>query len=151
MTIHPDRADAYLQHILEAIDRATAYAKARTFGAFEQDVLLQDGIIRNIGVIGEAAVKIGQTDPILSPRTTPFPGATCKPCVISWSMTISTLTCRSSGIRCSAICRHSQFKSDKCWMRSTKDDLPRNSDVHSCGPRRHFVDVCLIVEHWAQD
>jgi hypothetical protein len=27
MTIHPDRADAYLQHILEAIDRATAYAK----------------------------------------------------------------------------------------------------------------------------
>jgi uncharacterized protein with HEPN domain len=60
MTIRPDRADAYLQHILEAIDRATAYAKkARTFEAFEQDVLLQDGIIRNIGVIGEAAVKIG--------------------------------------------------------------------------------------------
>jgi uncharacterized protein with HEPN domain len=66
MTIRPDRADAYLQHILEAIDRATAYAKkARTFEAFEQDVLLQDGIIRNIGVIGEAAVKIGLSDPEL--------------------------------------------------------------------------------------
>jgi uncharacterized protein with HEPN domain len=66
MTIHPDRADAYLQHILEAIDRATAYAKkAGTFKAFEQDVLLQDGIVRNIGVIGEAAVKIGQSDPEL--------------------------------------------------------------------------------------
>ncbi len=64
MTIHPDRTDAYVQHILGAIDRATAYAKkAGTFKAFEQDVLLQDGIVRNIGVIGEAAVKIGQSDP----------------------------------------------------------------------------------------
>jgi len=66
MTIHPDRADVYLQHILEAIDRATAYAKkAGSFKAFEQDVLLQDGIVRNIGVIGEAAVKIGQSAPEL--------------------------------------------------------------------------------------
>jgi uncharacterized protein with HEPN domain len=64
MTIHPDRADDYLRHILQAIDRATAYAqKAGELRAFEQDVLLQDGIIRNIGVIGEAAVKIAQSDP----------------------------------------------------------------------------------------
>jgi uncharacterized protein with HEPN domain len=66
MTIHPDRADDYLQHILEAIGRAMAYAKkAETFEAFEKDPLLQDGIVRNIGVIVEAAVKIGQTDPDL--------------------------------------------------------------------------------------
>jgi uncharacterized protein with HEPN domain len=39
----------------------TRYGAARTFEAFEQDVLLQDGIVRNIGVIGEAAVKIGQS------------------------------------------------------------------------------------------
>lgn len=64
MTIHPDRAADYLQHIVEAIERATAYAgKARTFEVFEQDVLLQDGIVRNIGVIGEAAVKIEQIAP----------------------------------------------------------------------------------------
>jgi uncharacterized protein with HEPN domain len=63
MTIHPDRADDYLQHILEAIDRATAYAKqAETFESFETNVLLQDGIVRNIGVISEAAVKIGQVN-----------------------------------------------------------------------------------------
>jgi len=64
MTIHPDRAADYLRHIVEAVDRATAYAgKAKTFEAFEQDVLLQDGIVRNIGVIGEAAVKIEQVEP----------------------------------------------------------------------------------------
>ena len=64
MTIHPDRAADYLRHIVEGIDRATAYArKAKTFEAFEQDVLLQDGIVRNIGVIGEAAVKIEQVEP----------------------------------------------------------------------------------------
>jgi uncharacterized protein with HEPN domain len=69
MTIHPDRIAAYLQHILEAIDRATAYAKeAQSFDEFEQSVLLQDGILRNIGVIGEAAVKIAQSDPALVSR-----------------------------------------------------------------------------------
>lgn len=61
MTIHPDRAADYLQHIVDAIERATSYArKAGTYDAFERDVLLQDGIIRNIGVIGEAAIKVEQ-------------------------------------------------------------------------------------------
>jgi uncharacterized protein with HEPN domain len=61
-----ERIAGYLQHILDAIDRATTYAnKAVTFAVFEQDVLLQDGVIRNIGVIGEAAVKIGQVAPEL--------------------------------------------------------------------------------------
>jgi uncharacterized protein with HEPN domain len=74
MTAHPDRTDAYLQHILEAIDRATAYAmEAQTFEDFEQSVLLQDGIIRNIGVIGEAAVKIGQINPALVMRYQAIP------------------------------------------------------------------------------
>jgi uncharacterized protein with HEPN domain len=74
MTNHPERADDYLQHIIEAIDRAMAYAaKGKTFEAFEQDVLLQDGIVRNIGVIGEAAVKIGQADPELVARNPTIP------------------------------------------------------------------------------
>jgi uncharacterized protein with HEPN domain len=42
-----ERIAGYLQHILDAIDRATTYAnKAVTFAVFEQDVLLQDGVIR---------------------------------------------------------------------------------------------------------
>lgn len=39
--------------------------RAGTFEAFEGNVLVQDGVIRNIGVIGEAAVKIQQVDPEL--------------------------------------------------------------------------------------
>ena len=66
MTDTSERIEGYLRHILDAIDRATTYAnKAVTFAAFEQDVLLQDVVIRNIGVIGEAAVKIGQVAPEL--------------------------------------------------------------------------------------
>jgi len=64
----------YLHHILAAIDRATLYAnKAGTFAVFEKDELLQDGIIRNIGVMGEAAVKIGQIAPELVAAHTQIP------------------------------------------------------------------------------
>jgi uncharacterized protein with HEPN domain len=66
MTRHPERAIDYLQHILDAIKRAITYAEqAETFENFEQDVLLQDGIVRNIGVIGEAAVQLQQIAPDL--------------------------------------------------------------------------------------
>lgn len=66
MTAHSERAEDYLRHILEAIQRATTYAQqSGTFQAFETDVLLQDGIIRNIGVIGEAAIKIRRVAPHL--------------------------------------------------------------------------------------
>lgn len=74
MTIHPDRVADYLQHIVEAIGRAMTYAgTVETFEAFEQDVLLQDGIVRNIGVIGEAAVKVGQIAPGLVARWPTIP------------------------------------------------------------------------------
>ena len=74
MTVHPERVDDYLRHIVEAIDRAMAYAKkAATFEAFEKDVLLQDGIVRNIGVIGEAALKIARIDPELVATSSTIP------------------------------------------------------------------------------
>lgn len=69
MNSHAHRVSDYLLHILEAIDRATKYASAaERLEVFEADALLQDGIIRNIGVIGEAAVKIQQTDPTFIAR-----------------------------------------------------------------------------------
>ena len=66
MTVRPERAADYLQHILDAIDRATAHAAhVTTLDAFKGNVLVQDGIVRNIEVIGEAAVKIQQMAPDL--------------------------------------------------------------------------------------
>lgn len=66
MTAHPERAPDYLRHILEAIERATTYAR-RVDGlqAFKQDAFTQDAVIRNIEVIGEAATKLAQVAPDL--------------------------------------------------------------------------------------
>lgn len=47
----------YLAQILERIDRIAAYTK-RGREAFFADALIQDGVIRNLEVIGEAAKRI---------------------------------------------------------------------------------------------
>ena len=56
---HPERVDDYLEHIVQAIQRATEYIER--FGdvsAFRQSQRDQDAVIRNIEVIGEAARQI---------------------------------------------------------------------------------------------
>lgn len=47
----------YLSHILEAIERILMYA-SKGEEAFRKDLLIQDGIIRNIQVMGEAVKKV---------------------------------------------------------------------------------------------
>ena len=67
MSGHPDRVTDYLQHILDAIERATKYAaQAGSLEAFKTNPLLQDGIVRNIEVIGEAAIKLYKVAPELA-------------------------------------------------------------------------------------
>ncbi len=62
---HPERVPEYLRHIIDAIRRASAYAsRAQDAAAFEGDGLLQDAVIRNIEIIGEAANKVRQADPL---------------------------------------------------------------------------------------
>ena len=64
MSTHPERVTDYLQHILDAIERATAYAaQAGSVDTFKSHSLLQDGIVRNIEVIGEAAIKLHKVAP----------------------------------------------------------------------------------------
>ena len=46
---------AYLHHILDAIAQIKEYVKGRSFAAFGRNRLLQDGVIRQLGIIGEAA------------------------------------------------------------------------------------------------
>lgn len=74
MTAHPERAADYLQHILDAIDRAIAHARrVGSLEAFKQDALVQDAIVRTIEVIGEAAVKLEQVAPDLVARHPEIP------------------------------------------------------------------------------
>ena len=43
---HPERAPEYLQHIVEAIDRACGYVAGMDPAAFEKDIRTQDAVIR---------------------------------------------------------------------------------------------------------
>ena len=46
--VHPDRVRDYLQHIIEAIDRASGYVVGMNVAAFERDIRTQDAVIRSL-------------------------------------------------------------------------------------------------------
>lgn len=50
----------YLEDILEAAGRIRTYTEKHSFETFLQDIMVQDAVIRNLGVIGEAVKKIPQ-------------------------------------------------------------------------------------------
>jgi uncharacterized protein with HEPN domain len=51
---HPERVEDYLEHIAEAIDRATSYLQAMPhFETFQQNLQVQDAVVRNIEIIGD--------------------------------------------------------------------------------------------------
>jgi uncharacterized protein with HEPN domain len=62
-TKHTDRVPEYLQHILDAIQRATQYVAGMDLTRFEQDSRTQDAVVRTVQIIGEAANKVRRTDP----------------------------------------------------------------------------------------
>lgn len=66
MTPHDLRAVDYLQHILDAISRAVAYAASSgSLAKFEADGMALDAVVRNLEIIGEAAVKLERVAPDL--------------------------------------------------------------------------------------
>jgi uncharacterized protein with HEPN domain len=48
----------YLHHILDAIHRIEQYLTGISYDHFLQDVLLQDGVVRQMEIIGEAARNV---------------------------------------------------------------------------------------------
>ncbi len=61
---HPQRVDDYLEHIAQAIERATAYLQPlRDLEALIQNSQVQDAVVRNIEIIGEAATHIHNRAP----------------------------------------------------------------------------------------
>ncbi len=57
------RVSEYLGHIVQAIDRINRYIEATDETAFSQDEMLQDAVVRNIEIIGEAARSIERSAP----------------------------------------------------------------------------------------
>jgi uncharacterized protein with HEPN domain len=61
---HPERVEDYLDHIAQAIQRATEYIEGvGSLAAFQQSRRDQDAVIRNIEIIGEAANRIQRDTP----------------------------------------------------------------------------------------
>ena len=61
---HPERVEDYLEHIAEAIEWATAYLQpVPDLAAFQENRQVQDAVVRNIEIIGEAVNKINSTAP----------------------------------------------------------------------------------------
>ncbi len=58
MSSHPERAQDYLEHILEALERIQRYTAGKSSDEFMASTLLQDGVLRNLGIIGEAAHRL---------------------------------------------------------------------------------------------
>jgi len=52
------RLDDYLAHILEAIERIERYTEDMAQGMFLENQLVQDAVIRNFEIIGEASNNI---------------------------------------------------------------------------------------------
>ena len=49
---------AYLRHILDAISRIEEYTKGIEYKDFMENYLIQDGVIRQIEIIGEATKRL---------------------------------------------------------------------------------------------
>lgn len=54
----PQDSDLYLDDILESIRRIELYAGDLSFEEFQENLLVQDGICRNLAIIGEAVKKL---------------------------------------------------------------------------------------------
>jgi uncharacterized protein with HEPN domain len=61
---HPGRVEDYLEHIAEAITRAARYLQPlKDLTELQQNPQVQDAIMCNIEIIGEAANNIHKMDP----------------------------------------------------------------------------------------
>ena len=58
MSRDPQRLADYLDHVLQAIDRVQRYAGAMGAEQFMRDEMVQDAVVRNLEVIGEASHNI---------------------------------------------------------------------------------------------
>ena len=73
----PQRDLPYLQHMLDAVERIRRYLVGVALEDFEADEVLQDAVIRQLEILGEAASRVDQEYRNSNPQ-------------IPWSKVIST-------------------------------------------------------------
>ena len=57
------RVDDYLRHIQEAIERINGYVRGLDLQGFLDNLLVQDAVLRNLEIIGEASHRILEVSP----------------------------------------------------------------------------------------
>lgn len=62
------RVEDYIDHVLGAIERIETYVRGLDRAAFLESTLIQDAVIRNFQIIGEAANKIRAVDAAFAQR-----------------------------------------------------------------------------------
>jgi uncharacterized protein with HEPN domain len=70
---HALRVQDYLGHILGAISRIGRYTEDLTESAFLEDEMVQDAVIRNFEIIGEAARNVERDSPDFAARHSDIP------------------------------------------------------------------------------
>jgi uncharacterized protein with HEPN domain len=58
MSRHPERIQDYLEHIIQALQRIEQYTGGKSAVVFLADTLVQDGVLRNLSIVGEAARRL---------------------------------------------------------------------------------------------
>ena len=97
MSKHPERARDYLGHILTALERIQKYSTEKTAADFAEETLLQDRVLRNLGIIGERLLVCLQNHPILRPGIRRFRWPRSTPCAIGSRTRAKKWTWTSSG------------------------------------------------------
>jgi uncharacterized protein with HEPN domain len=69
----PARVAEFMHHILQAITRISSYTSGLTEADFAANSQVQDAVIRNIEIMGEAAKNLNLIDPEFSARHPEIP------------------------------------------------------------------------------
>jgi len=75
MSDHSLRAADYIEHMIEAVDRIMRYTGNKSEAEFEAEILLQDAVLRNLGVLGEASKNFLAASPEAARKLSEVPFA----------------------------------------------------------------------------
>jgi len=96
----------YLGHILEAIERIQRYVADMEKADYLASQIVQDAVIRNFEVIGEASRNIQRAHPAFAAAHPELHWPSPTTCAMPWRTVISRWTSTSCGRRSTASCRH---------------------------------------------
>jgi uncharacterized protein with HEPN domain len=66
LNTHEERAPDYVEHIIAAIDRINTYVSGMDESQFLRNALVQDGVLRQLLVVGEASNRLMRQCPMFT-------------------------------------------------------------------------------------